>query len=298
VDGSSTIDPGSDGRTDRTGRAERSGRAGSDPPGLGGDDRPGESALGKAIFWGMAARSLLLEASWNHQGQQSLGFLATIDPALAAIHAGDPEGLTGARLKALTFFNTNPVSSALVIGAALKLEEQAKRGSITEPRRAAIQAALASALAAQGDRLFWQSWLPLCCLAACVATCATGRPWAVLAAPILYGLLIWPVRLAGLRLGYREGQNVYTVIQRFRVNLMVGLVSGLAMILLAVWTTLALRSALAHHQGPPWRVAAAAAGVFAVVRLLRLGTFRRRSLAAWLLYPAALAAMLALSALL
>ena len=249
------------------------------------------------LFWRIAFRSLLLEASWNNSSQQGLGFLAAIDPALRVIHSDDPEALTKSRLKALTFFNTNPVSSSLVIGAALKLEEEAKQGLIDDNRRGTILSALASALAAQGDRLFWQSWLPVCCLTACLASCWLAKPWTPLLAPLLYGALIWPVRLKGLAVGYREGRDVYTVIQRYRVNDAVRVLSGAIAVLLAVLAAALLHASVISLSDPAWRAIAAAASVFAAVRLYKLAIFRRRQLIAWLLYPALLAALMLTAAL-
>jgi mannose/fructose/N-acetylgalactosamine-specific phosphotransferase system component IID len=246
----------------------------------------------------VAARSLLLEASWNNRSQQGPGFLAAIDPALRVIHEGDRRALAEARLRALAFFNTNPVSSSLVIGAALNLEERAKLGLIDERRRAATLAALSSALAAQGDRLFWQSWLPVCCLAACLAACWTASPsWALLA-PLLYGAAAVPVRLLGLGLGYREGKDVYTVIRRFHVDLATRWLSRAAAALLAILTALSLRAAAGAIPGPGWRALSAGVAVFAAVRLYKLAIRGRRRLAAWLLYPALLAAAALAAALL
>jgi mannose/fructose/N-acetylgalactosamine-specific phosphotransferase system component IID len=257
---------------------------------------PGSLLSHRLLFWRIAARSLLLEASWNNRNQQGLGFLTSIDPALRIIHADDPAALTQARLKALTFFNTNPVSSALVIGAALKLEEEAKRGLIEESRRATILSALSSALAAQGDRLFWQSWLPVCCLMACLASCWLAKPWIPLLVPLMYGALACPVRLKGLKFGYLEGKAVYTVIERCRVNALVRFLAGATAALLALLAATVIAIAAAGHGAPLPRLVAAGAIVFALVRLYKLATFRRRPLAVMLLYPALVALIAAAAA--
>jgi mannose/fructose/N-acetylgalactosamine-specific phosphotransferase system component IID len=260
------------------------------------DAEPGGLLSHRLLFWRIAARSLLLEASWNNRNQQGLGFLASIDPALRIIHADDQAALTQARLKALTFFNTNPASSALVIGAALKLEEEAKRGLIDERRRATILSALSSALAAQGDRLFWQSWLPVCCLMACLASCWLAKPWIPLLIPLMYGALVWPVRLKGLKFGYREGRGAYTAIERGRVNDLVRALSGASAALLALLAATVIAIAAAGLDGPLWKLLIAGTIVFALVRLYKLATFRRRPLALTLLYPALVALIAAVAA--
>jgi mannose/fructose/N-acetylgalactosamine-specific phosphotransferase system component IID len=233
-----------------------------------------------------------LEATWNNLGQQSLGFLAAAEPALKLIYHNRPGDLAAAKLRALNFFNTNPVSSGLVIGAVLRLEEEYRDNLLDLTRFSSISGALASAMAAQGDRLFWQSWLPFCCLLACLTVCLTGHPIAALLVPVLYVATAWPIRCWGLATGYRMGGRVYLIIQNYHVNVMVWILSIATTLLLAVLTVITMKTALTTAPGPWWRFLLAAACVVAIVSLnLRL-IFRRRSLTIWLTYPAVVAALI------
>jgi hypothetical protein len=177
--------------------------------------------LGRATILAVAFRTFFLEASWNHDGQQNLGFAAAINPALKLFYKDRPEELAKARNRDLQFFNTNPVISGLVIGAALKLEEEVADGSLEAERGANLVNALAATLAIPGDLFFWQSWLPFCCLLGFGLTwlsVAAGRlTFSPLLIPILYCALAWPTRIGGIFLGYRQGRKAYEAIERFKI---------------------------------------------------------------------------------
>jgi PTS system mannose-specific IID component len=194
----------------------------------------------------VAIKSLFLEASWNLVGQQNIGYAAAVSPALQRFYHDRPEDLAEARLRALRFFNTNPTFSGLVIGAALKLEENLAQGLIPERQASLIVSSLASALAAQGDLLFWQAWLPFCALLGFGLTwlsLATGSvTWAPLLIPILFCALAWPVRLGGIFYGYRLGPLVHQVVKRFYVSQIAQWVKRLTVFLTGFLTIFALKT--------------------------------------------------------
>ncbi|MDR2423024.1 MAG: PTS system mannose/fructose/sorbose family transporter subunit IID [Deltaproteobacteria bacterium] len=177
--------------------------------------------LSRATLLAVALRSLFLESSWNLIGQQNVGFAAAVNPALRRVYQGRPADLAEARLRVLKFFNTNPMFSGLVIGAALKLEEETAQGLLDENERGLIVAALASSLAIHGDLLFWQSWLPFCSLVGFGLTwlsAAQGQlTLAPLIVPALFCLLAGPARIGGLFCGYRLGRQAHTAAAKYRV---------------------------------------------------------------------------------
>jgi mannose/fructose/N-acetylgalactosamine-specific phosphotransferase system component IID len=215
----------------------------------------------------VAARALLLEAAWNNTGQQNLGFLASMDPALQAIYADSPHQLQLARLRALHFFNTNPIASGLVIGATIKLEEELVRGNFTEKHLNTMRNALSSALASQGDRLFWQSWLPLCCLSTILLANWSNLLYAPLLLVVLIAVFALSIRFGGLFIGYRLGHQVHTVINRFHVNSIIIKLQLLVVVLLSMLTAAFLWAA--HHslQTQFWRVLTVSLIFFVVARL-------------------------------
>jgi PTS system mannose-specific IID component len=165
----------------------------------------------------IAFRSFFLEASWNNQGQQNLGLAAAIDPALRRLHHS-AEGLRAARERALEYFNTNPVASGLVIGVILKLEGDVAAGRLTPEDRLRVGSSLSRTLAAMGDSFFWQSWLPLCCLTAVWADLSLSVWWTPLLLPLLFCLPALPLRLGGLYLGYRRGEDIIDLLFRLKIQ--------------------------------------------------------------------------------
>ncbi|UQZ90350.1 hypothetical protein C4J81_14510 [Deltaproteobacteria bacterium Smac51] len=166
----------------------------------------------------VAVRSLFLEASWNNMWQQNLGMAAAIDPALRAIY-GPGEELKAARMRALGFFNTNPIASGLAIGVAIRLEQNVAEGSVSPAERERILLSLSSgALAPLGDNLFWFSWLPFCSLAGVWAVLSLESWWAPLILPVLFCLLALPSRFYGLRIGYRYGDEVTDLLDRVNIE--------------------------------------------------------------------------------
>ena len=177
-----------------------------------------KQALKTLTLANVALRSLLLEASWNHQGQQSLGLSAAVDPALKRIY-GPGEELKVARRRYLEFFNTNPLTSGLLIGVMLNLEEDLARGQILPAKRQQVVTNLSQTLAAMGDALFWQAWLPLCCLVAVWAVLSLGSLFGTpLLLPILFCLPALPVRFGGLFWGYRQGKGIINLLYRLKVQ--------------------------------------------------------------------------------
>ncbi len=239
----------------------------------------------------VAARSLFLEASWNNQGQQNLGLAAAIDPALLAIH-GPGEALGEARLRALDFFNTNPIASGLSIGVIIRQEEELAAGRLTLGESRRMAANLNRTLAAMGDALFWQSWLPLCSLTAVWAVLSLSRWWTPLALPVLFCLPALPVRFGGLFWGYRRGgDKIVDLLFKLQLQRLaqgikrtVALVVGASTVIL-----LSSRSATLHLGGSPARLWLTVGAVVVCVLFLRLLSARTRVLNYW--YPLLLVSM-------
>ena len=238
----------------------------------------------------VAFRSLFLEASWNHGGQQNLGLAAAIDPALRKIYGESGEDLKKARERALEFFNTNPISSGVVIGVIIKLEQDVAAGRLNPTDRLRMAGSLSQTLASMGDSLFWQAWLPLCCLVAVWAVLSTHYWWTPLLLPLLFCLPAVPARFIGLYFGYRRGIDVIDLlfrlkIQRLAQNIRKGvalLVGASTVILVSTQTALAEDLSLL----PLWLTMA---GVAATVMAFRLLSLKIKQLGYW--YPVIIVAL-------
>ena len=173
-----------------------------------------------AIFF----RSFLIQAGWNCERFQNLGFVFTILPALRKIHApGEP--LNAAVLRHLGLFNTQPYMTGFVIGNIVRMEEELARrpgDAEYEGKLLGVKQALASGFAAIGDRIFWGRLKPLttqlCIIIWLLAgfygwlfTDAAYRPTtlAVFGGPLagmaVYGAFAVYLRWVGLKKGYACG---------------------------------------------------------------------------------------------
>jgi PTS system mannose-specific IID component len=176
----------------------------------------------EALFW----RSMLIQAGWNFEGMQNLGFLYALEPGLARVHR-DPESLKRAQMRHLGFFNTQPYMAGFALGACLGLEEDVARATADTDEASAVQRverlkrALGSALAALGDPFYWGVLRPA--TAAWTLVAWTGL-WTLGApAPVAFGTALglaafnapalW-TRWVGPRLGYERGEALPAELKR------------------------------------------------------------------------------------
>jgi mannose PTS system EIID component len=156
----------------------------------------------------VAVRTELLQATWNYERQQGVGWAWALEPVLRRLYPSAAE--RAQRLAEHTaYFNTQPTLASLALGAVAKLEEARAQGvdGVDGGAIARIKSVLGSSLAALGDRVFWLTLRPFtACLG--VALALGGWPWAAALQWIAYNLAHQTVRLSGVRWGYREGPAV------------------------------------------------------------------------------------------
>lgn len=241
----------------------------------------------------VALRGFFLESSWNNEGQQNLGLAAAMDPALKALYH-QPEQLRQARERFLGFFNTNPIASGLALGALVKMEEQSAAGELAEDERDRSQQILSRILAAMGDALFWQAWLPICGLAAVWGVLSVGCWWLPLTLPVAFCALALPLRLGGFYLGYRRGRKLFDLLMKLNIQRQVRILKRLTALLVGACTVSLLYGQLSQ---PPslWTMALTLGAVAALVGLGRYAVAKIKILNYW--YPLLLitAALMALA---
>lgn len=238
----------------------------------------------------VAFRSLFLEASWNHQGQQNLGLAAAIDPALKEIYSAGGEELKKARLRAMEFFNTNPITSGLAIGVIINLEQSVAAGRLGPEERLRMAASLSRPLAAMGDFLFWQAWLPLCCLIAVWAGLSLNFWWTPLLLPLLFCLPALPARFVGLYLGYSRGVDVADLLFRLKIQSLAQNIRKAVALLVGVSTVIIVSSKIGLEENSTLgRLWLTLGGVAATVIVFRLLSLKIRQLGHW--YPAVIVAL-------
>src|SRR5580765_8468445 len=75
----------------------------------------------------VAVRAELLQATWNYERQQGVGWAWALEPVLRRLYPSAPE--RARRLAEHTaYFNTQPTLASLALGAVAKLEEQRALG--------------------------------------------------------------------------------------------------------------------------------------------------------------------------
>jgi PTS system mannose-specific IID component len=167
-----------------------------------------------------AWRTMLLQATWNYERQQGIGWAYAFQPVLERLYP-DP-AIRRARLAEHTaYFNTQPTLASLALGAAGALEEQRAAGDGPDAdSMTRVKGVLGSALAALGDRLFWFTLRPFAA-ALGVLLAAGGSPWGAAAMWCCYDSLHLTLRLTGVGIGYRAGPAVLGGALRTRLETVV-----------------------------------------------------------------------------
>jgi len=155
------------------------------------------------VFW----RSQFLQASWNFERMQNIGWAYAMIPALKKMYTSK-EDRSLVLKRHLEFFNTHPYLAAPVLGVTLTLEEQKASGQDID--NAAIQGVkigMMGPLAGVGDPIFWGTIRPV--LGAFAASLALSESWL---GPIIFFLAWNIIRMAFLwysqELGYVQGGNI------------------------------------------------------------------------------------------
>ena len=153
-----------------------------------------------------ALRTPLLQATWNYERQQGLGWAWALKPALDRFYP-DAERRRARLTEHTAYFNTQPTMASLALGAVAGLEERVAAGEIGPEVVTRGKHALGSALAALGDRLFWATLRPFAsCLGVIAALGGSWRGAAILW--IVYNSVHLPLRFGGVSWGYRRGPEV------------------------------------------------------------------------------------------
>jgi mannose PTS system EIID component len=155
----------------------------------------------------VTARTPLLQATWNYERQQGLGWAWCLAPVLERLYP-DPEARRTRLAEHMAYFNTQPTLASFALGAVANLEEQRALGLAPDDEDIArVKTLLGSALAALGDRLFWFTLRPF---ATCVGVLlALGGTWVgALALLVCYNAVHLTLRLRGVAWGYRLGAEV------------------------------------------------------------------------------------------
>ena len=124
----------------------------------------------------MFLRSFFIQAGWNYERFQNLGFAFCLEPALRRIYP-DPARFKAALLRHLAIFNTQPYMASFVLGNIARMEQEASASPSPEAalkNMPGVKQALASSFASIGDRIFWGRLKPMT-VQICLLEGAAGR---------------------------------------------------------------------------------------------------------------------------
>jgi len=221
-----------------------------------------------------AARLFAIQSAFSYERMLGIGFAHAIEPLLRPLRERDG----GARYReALArharFFNAHPYVASLAVGAAARAELDGEPPERIERMRSA----LCGPLGALGDRLIWAGWLPACAAVGLGLVAVGARGWGVVAFLVLYNVVHAPLRIWGLRAGYRAGTRVAGALANPALRRGLAVAGPAAALLLGAALPLAL--AWVTRRGMPWEVAwnhATVGAVGALVFVLLLWRLRGR----------------------
>lgn len=165
-------------------------------------------------FLSVYFRSFLLQASWNFENLQNLGFFYLVLPGLRSIY-GD-ELSTHVQQRQVTYFNTHPYFAPLIAGTILRMEERLHAGEDVAVDPDAYKKMVMAPFAAMGDALFWGGVRPLAALIGLLLA-SQGSLWAPVVFLILFNLPHLFFRGAGLVLGYVQELRAIETLQKCRL---------------------------------------------------------------------------------
>ncbi len=216
-------------------------------------------------FGRVMARLFTLQAAWNYERLQGIGFGHAAEPALRSLEGGPQGERYGAALaRQSRFFNAHPYMAGLAVGAAVRAELDGE----PPEKIARLRETLCGPLGSIGDRLFWASWLPICSMLGLIAYALGAKVWAAALFLVLYNAAHLACRFWGLRAGWERGSHVVAALQGPFLRLAGRLAAPCAGFAVGAAVPIVLVRQLSGATVPT--VQAAVAGAVLVLALLRL----------------------------
>lgn len=204
--------------------------------------------LSRRTIYRVFMRSMLIQACWNFENMQSVGFLYSILPGLREIYAHDPSALRDAAKRHMEFFNTHPYFSSPLIGMSLAMEDKARRGEISPGDINSAKVGLMGSLGAIGDSCFWGSLKPLASLIAVLLSLL--NPFLGLATLlILFNYFHLKTRIDGYRASLESPSGIFDYLKKKNFAEKNEYFRALVMIFLGLYLGLYIASVLPYDRG-------------------------------------------------
>ncbi|MCE9626983.1 MAG: PTS system mannose/fructose/sorbose family transporter subunit IID [Candidatus Eisenbacteria bacterium] len=192
------------------------------------------SRISRMTLFMVGFRAHLLQAVWNFERQQGIGWAFALAPVLERLYP-DRATRTERLAEHTAYFNTQPTLASFALGAAARVEEARAAGQGDAASMARLKSALGSTYAALGDRLFWFTLRPFA--AACGVLLALTRPQSMSGALVLWLVYALPhvgLRAMGVLWGYEQGPGVLSGAFRERLEWVVRVLGVLGCAVLGV----------------------------------------------------------------
>lgn len=165
------------------------------------------TALKLDIFF----KSFFVQAAWNMERMQNMGFLFSTRKALKHIWQGEPKNFEAACERASSGVNTHPYFSPAMMGVTLHIEEKISQGLALPDQIESAKQKLAPPLNALGSLWFWEHLRLLAFLISVPVVAMSGPVTAIAGIAIFFVLFnsyhLW-TRWRGLDLGLRYGSDM------------------------------------------------------------------------------------------
>ena len=112
----------------------------------------------RKVFW----RSFNIQGAFNYERMQGLGFAWTMLPIINKLYKKKEDRIAGYK-RHLSFFNTHPWTSGVILGIVTSMEERMANGedAVDEESIQAVKGGLMGPLAGIGDSLFFSTLRPI-----------------------------------------------------------------------------------------------------------------------------------------
>ncbi len=180
------------------------------------------------VFW----QSLFIQANWNYERMQNIGFLTALLPALPHVTRDSREQrrIAGRHLE---YFNTQPYFASFIIGNTISQERSRLEYGLPgeeEIKKAKIN--MMGPFAALGDSLFWATLKPFAGLVAVFLVLVYQMKTAPLVFLILYNVPHLFTRWWGLKKGYEQQFGVIQSVFNLRCQTLIKILKMMGLIIL------------------------------------------------------------------
>ena len=155
----------------------------------------------------LGIRSVLLQAGFNYERMQNIGYVVAQKPILEKIYKDDKKELEGVMMDDLEFINTHGLGAPYIMGLSASLRERGvDRATVKN-----IKIALFGPLAGVGDAIFWFTLLPIM-----IGICSSLAEQGMILGPILFFLVyvaVFLLRIPLAHIGYNTGVSAISKIK-------------------------------------------------------------------------------------